>query len=315
MFRILKNRNFFIMLVVDICMLFVSLFLAYYLRFDGDIPSDEFFRFLKIVIWVVPLKLLFFLYFGLYKGMWRYTGIQDMKNLFKACLVSTGAIVGILLLTIRFQGYPRSIFPLDFMLTFVLAGGMRMGIRLYLGRSDSKSSFGFSVLGSELKGGALRTPKNVLIVGAGDAGEKTLRELKENIRLNYRAIGFVDDDPNKQGRGVHDVPVLGRLGDIPRIVLKEGVEEIIIAIPSATGKQMREIVAQCETCGVAFKTLPGMGELIDGRVSVKALRDVDYHDLLGRPKVDLDMAAIGEYLTNKVVLVTGAEVGGQRSEV
>ena len=296
------------MLIVDVCLMISSLFLAYYLRFDGDIPSGEIARFLKIVIWVVPMKVVFFFYFGLFKGMWRYTGIQDMKNLFKACLVSSGVIVGILLLTIRFEGYPRSIFPLDFILTFILAGGMRMGIRLYYGREHSKSGFGFSVLGVELEDNALRTPKGVLIVGAGDAGEKTLRELKDNPRLNYRPIGFVDDDRQKQGRGVHDVPVLGRVADISWIVLKEGVEEIIIAIPSATGKQMREIVAQCETCGVSFKTLPGMGELIDGRVSVKALRDVDYHDLLGRAKVELDMEAIGGYLTNKVVLVTGAGV-------
>ena len=294
------------MIAVDALVFGLALFLAYLLRFDGSIPGGEMLRFLKIVIWVVPLKMLIFYYFGLYKGMWRYTGIQDMKNLFKASLISTGVIVGILLLTVRFEGYPRSILPLDFMLTFVLAGGMRMGIRMHYGRGRSKSSFGFSVLGFKLEDKASRTPKNVLIVGAGDAGEKTLRELRDNLRLNYKPIGFVDDDRHKQGRGVHDVPVLGCVADISWVVPKEGVEEIIIAIPSATGKQMRAVVAECETSGIPYKTLPGMGELIDGRVSVKSLRDVDYHDLLGRSKVELDTEAIGGYLTHKVVLVTGA---------
>ena len=154
------------MLAVDACLLMVSLFLAYYLRFDGDIPSNEVVRFLRVVIWVVPVKIIFFLYFGLYKGMWRYTGIQDMKNLLKASLTATGVIVGILLLIVRFQGYPRSIFPLDFILTFVLAGGMRMGIRLYFGGRDTNK-------GDLLAGkNASEKPKKVLIVGAGDAGGK-----------------------------------------------------------------------------------------------------------------------------------------------
>ena len=138
MFRVFRNRNFVIMLAADAVVVVFSLFLAYSLRFDGNIPSGEIDNFLKIVFWVAPLKLLSFFYFGLYKGMWRYTGIQDLKNLIKACLISSSVIVAILLLTIRFQGYPRSIFPLDLMLTFLLAGGVRLGIRLFLNRNHSK---------------------------------------------------------------------------------------------------------------------------------------------------------------------------------
>jgi len=202
-----------------------------------------------------------------------------------------------LLLTVRFEGYPRSIFPLDLMFSFLLAGGARVGIRLFYGRRGGSDP--------ERKERA-KHQKRVLIVGAGDAGEKTLREMKENPSLNYDPVGFVDDDPQKRGRAVHDVSVLGVVNDIPWIVPKEGVGEIIIAIPSASGNQIRNIVALCEETEIPYKTLPGLGELIDGRVSVKALRDVDYHDLLGRPKVDLNVEAIGAYLTNKVVLVTGA---------
>ena len=297
MFRVLKNKNFGIMLAADGVLIGLSLFLAYYLRFDGNIPSAEFHHFLHVVFWATPLKLAIFFYFGLYRGMWRYTGIQDLKALVKACVIGSFAIVGILILTVRFQGYPRSIFPLDLLLTFVLVGGIRTSIRLFLNRN--RTGHRENVKKSD-------NPKRLLIVGAGEAGEKTLRELKDNPWLDYQPIGFVDNDREKQGRSVHDVPILGRVEDIEKIAQKEEVEEIIIAIPSANGEQMRNIVALCEQSKVPYKTLPGMGELIDGRVSVKALRDVDYGDLLGRPDVKLDMEVIGEYLTDKVVLVTGA---------
>jgi len=200
LFRVLKNRNFFIMLAVDGLLLCLSLFLAYYMRFDGKIPSTELFRFVAIVYWIVPLKLLFFLYFNLYKGMWRYTGIQDLKNLVKGCLVGSSLIVAILLLTVRFEGYPRSIFPLDLVFSFLLTGGARIGIRLFYGRKGGSDP--------EKKERA-KHQKRVLIVGAGDAGEKALREMKDNPWLNYDLVGFVDDDSQKQGRGVHDVSILG----------------------------------------------------------------------------------------------------------
>jgi len=159
MFRVLKNHNFFIMLVMDGLLLCLSLFLAYYMRFDGKIPSTSLVQFVKIVYWVVPLKLLFFLYFNLYKGMWRYTGIQDLKNLVKGCLVGSSVVVAILLLAFRFEGYPRSIFPLDLVFTFVLAGGVRVGIRLFYGRK------GGSDAGKKERA---KHQKRVLIVGAGD---------------------------------------------------------------------------------------------------------------------------------------------------
>lgn len=296
MIRVIKNRNFFIMLAVDVGCVSVSLFMAYCLRFDGSIPVAEFMRFLGIVYWVVPLKLFSFFIFGLYRGMWRYTGIEDLKNMTKACLVSSGAVVGILMLTVRFEGFPRSIFPLDFAFTFLFAGGVRVGIRLFFSRREAENREQKSVA----------PEKRVLIVGAGSAGEKVLREMKENRWLNYSPVGFVDDERSKHGRSVHDVPVLGGLSSINEFVEKKNAQEIIIAIPSASGVRMREIVAQCEKTGILFKTVPGMGELIDGRVSIKALRDVNYQDLLGRPSVRLDVEAVGAYLTNKTVLVTGA---------
>ncbi len=147
--------------------------------------------------------------------------------------------------------------------------------------------------------------KRILIVGAGDAGEKILREIIENDHLPYSVVGFIDDDPKKHGRSIHGIPVLGSLNELARIVEDEEVKEILIAIPSATGDQIRRIVDICKTCQIAYKTLPGIGEIIDGRVSIKALRDVNYEDLLGRSPVQLDMGEIRGYLDGKVVLVSG----------
>lgn len=143
-------------------------------------------------------------------------------------------------------------------------------------------------------------------MGAGGAGEKTVRELTENQALPYRVVGLVDDDPGKKGKAIHNVPVLGQIDSLAEIVNEHKVEEIFIAIPSATSKEMRKIVGACESCGVGFKTLPSIGELIDGKVSIKDLRDVQYEDLLGRPTVKLDIRGIEGYLKDKCVLVTGA---------
>jgi FlaA1/EpsC-like NDP-sugar epimerase len=148
--------------------------------------------------------------------------------------------------------------------------------------------------------------KQVLIFGAGDAGEKTVREMDDNPGLGYRAVGFIDDDRGKQGRSVHGIPVLGGTEVLEGAVEKLGVDEVLIAAPSAPGETIRRVVSACEACQVRFKTLPGIGELIDGRVSIKALRDVSYEDLLGRPAVKIKHPLVRKYLHNQVVVITGA---------
>jgi FlaA1/EpsC-like NDP-sugar epimerase len=145
----------------------------------------------------------------------------------------------------------------------------------------------------------------VLIIGAGATGEKILREILENYQLQYRVIGFIDDDPEKQGRSIHGIRVIGNVEKIEQILKKEDVQEILIAMPSARGDQIRRVVEACKDSNVSYKTLPGMGELIDGRVSVKVLRDISYEDLLGRPPVNLNIPSIRNYLDGKTVLITG----------
>ena len=132
-----------------------------------------------------------------------------------------------------------------------------------------------------------------------------MREIFENDQLHYQIVGFIDDDPQKQGRSIHGVSVIGKVEKIKHIIEKEDVQEILIAIPSASGDKIRNIVEACKDCDVSYKILPGIGELIDGRVSVKVLRDVSYEDLLGRPPVHLNVEGISKYLEGKDVLITG----------
>ena len=144
------------------------------------------------------------------------------------------------------------------------------------------------------------------MIGAGDAAEKTVREIEDNPNLPYEVIGFVDDDPDKTGLRIHRIPVLGTVDDLPEFAEQTRAEELLIAIVTLTGPQMKRIVGLCQQTGLPFKVLPGLGELINGKVSVSAIRDISYKDLLGRDEVTLDQDQIGEYLRGKTVLVTGA---------
>jgi FlaA1/EpsC-like NDP-sugar epimerase len=236
--------------------------------------------------------------------MWRYTDLRDFWRLFQASFVSSLILVGVILFLYRFEGYPRSVFVIDGMLTFLLCSGLRLGIRsLYRYRDDLKPRNVFSLKVSQNRS---RQLQDVLIIGAGDAGEKLLRETIENPALNYHVAGFLDDNADKTGRAIHGVPVLGGVEELCYFVDSLQIAQIFIAIPSASGAQMRRITDLCRQCDVAFKTLPGLGEIMDGKVSVSDLREVSFEDLLGREPVPLDTGSIAHYVTDRNVLVTGA---------
>jgi FlaA1/EpsC-like NDP-sugar epimerase len=298
MHRQLKNRHFYLMLVSDTFLFVCSLALAYFFRFEFKLTQEEIQQLKLLFLWLVPLKLFIFFAFGLYRGMWRYTSVRDFWRLAQACFVSTLLIMAIVLFTYRFKGFSRAVFILDAGLTFFLAGGLRMAIRFYF-TSQMRSQ------GRDFSFPHRKRRKRVLIVGAGAAGEKILREIFENYQIHYEVVGFVDDDPVKQGRSIHGVFVLGRIDGMLEIIEKGDIEEVLIAIPSASGEEMRRILDICKECDVFYKTLPGIGEIIDGRVSIKVLRDVRYEDLLGRPPVHLDTVGIRSYLDGRTILITG----------
>jgi FlaA1/EpsC-like NDP-sugar epimerase len=301
-------KNFLIVFFADMLFLTGSLFLAYLIRFDFHLIKPHSLLLYQILPFVLIIKAVCFYFFDLYRGMWRYTSIADLLNIIKASSVSTLLIICLILFThSRFVGFSRSVFIIDWCFTVLLISGYRLCIRLYFERiSNDKTSSIFTrqVLTMFFK--KLPETKKLLIIGAGSGGEKIYREICDNARLLYTVVGFLDDDLAKVGKKIHGVPVLGQISDIKILSKKLNADEALIAIPSASSKQMREILTHCRESGIKFKTIPGIGELINGKVTVNVIREVDYRDLLGREVVKLDEDKIGSYLQGQCVLVTGA---------
>lgn len=294
----LRKINFWIMLALDCLLLLIVHFLAYFIRFEGQI-AGQLQNILAVLPWLVPLKVVIFYYSGLYRGMWRYTGLIDLLNVLKASGLTTFVALGCLVVFNRFEGFSRSVFVLDGLLTFLLIGGLRIGMRLYYQRV-----FGFRfALG---RGEMVSHRKKILIIGAGDAAEKVVREIQDNRSLPYEVVGFLDDDRGKIGNRIHGLSILGPIAELHETIAKTNPQEILIAIPSSSRDQMSRIVELCRTSGVKYKTLPGLGEIISDKVSIKAIRDVSYKDLLGRPPVRLELERIEQLINGRCVLVTGA---------
>jgi len=300
--NLIKNKNFWILLSLDVLLLHLAYYLSYFIRFEGVLGPFQHSNFIRTVWLVIPFKIMCFILFRLYRGMWRYISIPDLMNIVKATFVSsTGIIMGILFFK-SFYGFSRSVFAIDAAFTLLFIGGVRVLIRIVLTKPNSSNgSRMFTFLPGEKS-----QFKRLLIIGAGDAGEKILREIRDNPRLNYHIIGFLDDDPRKIGMHIHRIPILSTIDHLDRVIKEYEIDEILIAISSATAKEMRRIVELCGQSGLKFRTIPGIGELIDGRVSVKAIRDVSYEDLMGRESVHMELGRIGKYLQDKPILVTGA---------
>ncbi|MFO0629929.1 MAG: nucleoside-diphosphate sugar epimerase/dehydratase [Polyangiales bacterium] len=267
---------------------------AFLLRFDLNIPRDYWHL---MGIWLpvlLAIRTVTYFSFGLFHGLWRYTGLRDLISLLKAAGTSTAVFV----LWVHFvgpQGFPRSVYAIDWLLSIFAVGGLRMSIRAF--REMTRHITSASDEGERRK---------LLIVGAGDAGEMLMREIGKNHAGRYEVVGFVDDDPKKQRELIHGAPVLGPLDAVAEIVKREAVEEVIVAIPSAKGRDMRRIVEVCRTSGARIRTIPGMDHLIEGRVQISQIRNVAIEDLLGRDPVQLDTQLIAEHLNGRVVMVTGA---------
>jgi len=283
--------------ILDAILVAGSFYLAYALRFEFQLPPKQLKAMLYILPFVFIVKMSTFIFFRMYQGMWRFTSLEDMLNVIKAVIVSTVGIIFVVLAIHRFAGYPRSVFFIDCGLSLLFIGGIRLSTRLYFNRDTHRALF--SLLSNKDP-----EKKKLLIVGAGSAGEKVLRELLDNPTLRLIPVGFLDDEPGKLDRTIHGVKVLGTIEQIDSF--RPLFDEILIAVPSATGEQMRRIVTACEKIGKRFRTIPSIGELIDGRVSVKAVRDVTLQDLLGREEVKLNIDEISGYLHGKRVLITGA---------
>jgi FlaA1/EpsC-like NDP-sugar epimerase len=300
------NRNFFIILTGDILLLCASWALAYLVRFDFDIP-EKFAEFMLLVLpTIVIIKIVCFYLFGVYQGMWRFTSVADLFNIIKAASFSS-LIVGIGIgMIYRFRHFPRSVVFIDWGFTILFIAGMRLAIRLFFQKYVPTNPILSLSLKASIDDPRRVDPKRLLIIGAGSCGEKIVREIHDNPQLAYKVVGFLDDKASKIGRKIHGIPVRGIIGDLKYIAEKTEANEVLIAIPSASSNEMRRIVAVCKECGLRFKTVPSYGELIDGKISFKKVREVAYRDLLGRAPIKLDEKMIEEFLRGKRVVVTGA---------
>ena len=301
-------NNFFVILGIDALILVFAFYAAHLIRFEFAIPDYYYYYFIRMLPFVLIIKMVSFYFFDLYSGMWRYTSIMDILNLIKAATVSSLIIICLILYFTRFFNISRSVFVVDWFLTIFLMSGFRMLFRLYYDKHVSNDNFWKVTTQAIFQPLKKKEPasKKLLIIGAGDCGEKIYREITNNKSLLYNVIGFLDDDSAKLGKKIHGVPVLGNINNIQLIAKKNKADEALIAIPSANTRQMRKILAYCKDSRIKFQTIPGYGELINGKVTVNAIREVAYIDLLGRDPIELDKKQIGSYLKGQSVLVTGA---------
>ena len=293
-----RNRYFFI---ADVLLMPLAVVLSFLLRLDipGLQPYTR--TMLLFAALAALVKPVIFYMFGLYRRYWRYASVNELVTIALATLSGT-AVVTLLMyslasLLVDFRPLPRSIPILDWLVSLLLVGGTRFAVRLAANRPFSKLN--------HLRVGE-RRQRRVLVMGAGDAGAMIVREMQANPGLGLTPVGLLDDNRAKVGMTIHGVAVQGTREDIPRLVHEEQIDEVIIAMPTALGQAIREIVAICQEAGVACKTIPGIYELISGQVSVKQVREVRIEDLLRREPVRIDGTEAGRYLSDAVVLVTGA---------
>ena len=292
---LLRNRHFFIL---DSLLLPLAAYLGFVLRLDRFDIAPFWSSWILFAVVAVVVTAVIFKSLGLYARYWRYASVDELLLLTGAVTVSViaaSAVTAVLnwLLPVG-NLYPRSIPFIFLLLSLTVTAVPRLFVRL---RASYRLRINYN--------GQSRVLRPVLIMGAGDAGAMIVREMRQNPGLGLKAVGLLDDDPRKHGVAIHGVPVLGGSEEIPDLVRRLRVQQVIIAMPTAPGKVIREVVALCEKTAVSTKIMPGIYEIIDGTVSVNQLRDIDIEDLLRREPVQTDTRAMQEALRGKRVLVTG----------
>lgn len=277
---------------VHLLLIPVGYFAAFALRFDLAVPPAQVALFWATLAFLLPIRLASFAGFGLLRGWWRHVGVRDLMDLVQAVTISSAGLLAVVFLTSRLDGFPRSIVVLDWIISIFMFGGIRFAVRVF--REQRNGDWG----------GADRRATPALVVGAGDAAERLLRQLRHGGG-EFRAIGLVDDDTSKRGMRLHGVEVLGTTEDLPRLAHSTGAKLIVIAVPSASRDEMQQIVGRCLETKVEFRIVPPLHELLDGTARVSQVRRVQVEDLLGRDAVELDLDAVRAELVGRTVMVTG----------
>lgn len=286
--------------ILDLAIFSIAYWLAFLFRFEFDLPFQMFKLLFFTWPYVVILKYLILSFWGVPSLSWRYIGIKEVNRIIIALSVSTGILTIIRFGLAPFGGYARFVvIPLgvlgtDYVLSILGAIGVRTLRRVVAERAERGAR---PVDGIQ---------KRTLLIGAGSAGVMISRELTQNPHLGMKVVGFIDDDPNKIGTVIQGHRVLGDTSAIAKLKDKLNIEQVVISIASAAGQDIRRIVDICETCNLPPKIIPGIFDILSGKVNISRVREVTIDDLLGREAVKLDAQALSNFLSNKTVMVTGA---------
>jgi FlaA1/EpsC-like NDP-sugar epimerase len=293
--RALLNQRRYLIGGAHAALIAASVFLAFNLRFDFAVPEDVVTLLHLSVVIALLVKMPIFWLIRLDRGWWRYASVSDLINVGLGNVVASVVMSGVLFASFGAE-FPRSIYVLDLVLCFLACAGARFAVRVY---------------NETLAADTSHKSRGVLVYGAGAAGMTMVREMRANPAFDYEIVGFLDDNPRKHGATILGIPILGRGRDAAKVV--EGqrrngrpIDEIIIAMPSATGHQMGEALAYCRAAGVPCKTVPSIGEILSGKILSTQIRDIAVTDLLGRDPVRLEEERIRRKVTGRIVLVTGA---------
>lgn len=286
-----KNRGWLVLL--DAFLINVALWGALALRFDFSIPFNLRANYWAIAVYIILIRLFLLTIFGVYRGVWRYIGVNDLVAILKAVTLGSLIVAASSMFLARNLGYPRSVIIIEWLGDIMLVGGLRLALRLANQRIKTTKTKGI-------------IRKRILIVGAGDAGEMVVRQMISHPEYGYFPVGFIDDDSGKKGKVIHGIPILGGRRDIDLLASEKNIEEIIIAIPSAQGSVVRQVVEECHLANLKFKIVPGIKEIIEGDVNITQIREIELDDLLRRPSINVNLDEIAGYLTGKTILITGA---------
>ncbi|HYE67458.1 MAG TPA: nucleoside-diphosphate sugar epimerase/dehydratase [Anaerovoracaceae bacterium] len=299
-----KLSRIALLFFADIICINFAYFVSFLLRFEFTI-SDVFMGFFAVyfnnIVIITAIKLTVFWAVGLYRSLWRYAGTEELVKIVLAAVASAAATIVYLEFTQQY--FPRSIYVFSCIMDIVLIGGVRLGYRII---RDLRKPGGVNSLMSLLTKRQVGAEiSKVMVVGAGDAGAAIIKDIKQHPDLGKRVVVAIDDNPSKINQTIVGVKIAGNHAAIKQIARKYGVDEIIIAIPSANKKAIQEIVNECNKTRCKMKILPGISDLINEKVSISKLRDVDIEDLLGRDQVQVNLREISGYIEGKIVLVTG----------
>jgi FlaA1/EpsC-like NDP-sugar epimerase len=287
---ILKYRRPLIV-VYHFCIIALSYYLSFLLKFDFMMPPEYRVVFFHTLLFLIAVKMTVFYCFGLYGGMWRYVSIEDFWQIFKANALSSVFLIAASIFLPWFRFSSRPVFIIDFVLCLLFVSGSRFATRLM------RERFHPDVI--------IQKKSRTLILGAGKAGILTLKESRNNDIMGLEVVGFVDDDPVKKHQRICGVQVLGGTKDIPYLVKRYDVEQIILAIPSARGEIIRKILSYCEIPSLRIKIVPPLNKILSGDLEIKP-REINADDLLGRETVEINNEEVMSYIKNKRILVTGA---------